>query len=945
MNWRFEVFGDTALFAPNGERFVSRSQKLRVLLALVALQPDLTMDRRALADAIFDDEDLPGLPNLSLLLTRSTNSIRALSTDRLLDITPYRVGFHRDVINLDLAEFRALASSPDPSKWVQAATLAKAPIATDLDHPAVHPFRSRIANEVLDLLSGLAKSAYGPQSISLILDRVQKFDFDNQLTSARLEPLITLYAALGLKDHVVRAYEAYEALLDDEYGETPSQAQEALFNALLDQLDAPAKQSKERLRPIRPPVTFGRDELLQTLQEKATKTETTQVLSLVGQSGVGKSHLLRELYWRLADSTGDQVDYIDLETTAANKVATYVSESSSAVLLIDHFSPEAPEGLLEAFRGNTIILSGHRRLGIEPEVVYLVGPIDAASAKEMLVDQIRQVQTSTPTNLNDDDLNQLVGLCEQLPLALELAGRLAGTIGTAATVSAMLRGLENLTVGEGVQNRKTSLELAIQTSLDYLSDEAKEIVAILASLRTSCHPDLLLFGAGLKPNRLEESILAGLVYWDDTRQNVKVSPTTASCVTPVESDAQLNFAYRVVQWFTDVRSRNTIDLTISSSIELALRVATDLIKQGSTDLSLRLIASLRPWLGNQPLRRSQIEPAVEAALSCVDSELWVEAILALSAAYFHAGEFSAMAGLLDRAIREPSFEHQSSDYRCQLLMQRALAQRCLGSVESAIQGYLDALNAAKAEVQPSTLVKCYYNLGTLLESEERLPEALNAQESAAANFDPTTDPRVETLVNTSIARLRYRVERDLVGASLILEATLAHASHRKDRRSMAEVLQNLGLIYWEREMPARAALAELVGTRLLLEHGYTPEFRRLARSSFVTLACAMHMLGEPEPARSLRAAIDRLGNSPLYTPNQAMFDQLVEWTYASPPGLRLAMVADHEISQTLAFTLERLLTRLEHEDRIGEVGRVASDVLGSLIPQAPQSTNQSKSSA
>lgn len=944
MKWRFEVFGETALFAPNGERFVSRSQKLRVLLALVALQTDLSMDRRALAQAIFDDEDLPGLPNLSLLLTRSSSSIKALSNERLLEVTPYRVGFFPDVVDLDLFEFRKLAASPDPEKWVQAATLAEAPVASDLDHPAVHPYRSRIANEVLELLSGLAKSTFGPQSIALILDRVQKFDFDNQLTSARLEPLITLYAALGLKDHVVRAYESYEAMLDDEYGETPSQAQATLFNALLDQLDAPIKQSKERFRPVRPQVTFGRDDLLQDLSSRTTTAQSSQVLALVGQSGVGKSHLLRELYWRLAERVGDRVDYVDLETTPSTKASTYVSESASDILLVDHYSEHATDGLIDRFNGQTVVLSGHRRLGTESEVVFLIGPIDETSAKEMLIDQIQQVQGGSNLAQDDSELTELIRLCERLPLALELAGRLAGTIGIGATLSAMRRGLENLTVGEGVQNRKTSLELAIQTSLDYLSEESRTIVAALATLNTSCHPDLLLYATDLKPNRLEESILAGLVYWDDNRQNVKVSQTTATCVTPLLAGDQVAFAQRVVDWFSSVRTSTTVDLTISSSVELALKVAADLVTQKKIDLSLRLIASLRPWLGNQPLRKSQIDPAVEAALAGVDSPLWVEAILSLSAAYFHAGEFSAMAQLLERAVSESAFAKQNADFRCQMLMQNALAKRCLGQIEEAIQGYEQAIDEATAEVAPSTLVKCYYNLGALLEAQESLAKALQAQESAAANFDQTTDARVETLVNTSIARLRYRVENDLVGASLILEATLAHAAQRRDRRSMAEVLQNLGLISWERGMPSRAALAELVGTRLLLEHGYTPEFRRLARSSFVTLACSMHQLGELEPTRALRAAIDRLGTSPLYAPNQAMFDQLVSWTYASPPGLRLAMVAEHEISQTLAFTQDRLLPKLHPEDQTGELGRVAKEVLGSLEP-AQRPADQSQSSA
>jgi tetratricopeptide (TPR) repeat protein len=348
-----------------------------------------------------------------------------------------------------------------------------------------------------------------------------------------------------------------------------------------------------------------------------------------------------------------------------------------------------------------------------------------------------------------------------------------------------------------------------------------------------------------------------------------------------------------------------------------------------------LFAAIRPWLGSWSVAASQVEQIDELLMGTeVEGDsVWASAILALSATYCHAGAFKRMSETAAYALAVAATATLATDTLCQMHMQFGIAMRALDRFEEAIEAYQRAIPLADPLSGDATLVKCYYNLGALLETQERLPEALIAQESAADHFSETTDPRVESLVSTCIGRLRYRLGHDLASAGLILEATLAHARERQDKRAVGEILQNLGLIYWERKLYARAALVETAGTSLLLDFGYTGEFRRLAKSSFVTLCASLFELGYDELAQATRTLIDRLGPAELYTPNQVLFDQLTVRTYAHPAGLKFGLATEREVRSHL----NRCLEQLEAE---GSTNQESADILVNHVPVARLAVSQ-----
>jgi tetratricopeptide (TPR) repeat protein len=329
-------------------------------------------------------------------------------------------------------------------------------------------------------------------------------------------------------------------------------------------------------------------------------------------------------------------------------------------------------------------------------------------------------------------------------------------------------------------------------------------------------------------------------------------------------------------------------------------MATELVCDGEHAAAIDLLAAVRPWIGSTKLPLSLLGPVSTLLMqdSCSTCERWGEAVATLGAAYFHASEFDKMLCLLKAATSSEGFNTLDTDLRIQLQMQYGLAKRALGDLDEAARTYKAAIKSKDSTVSNGTIVKCYYNLGTIYEHQERLEESLAAHEAAADHFGQDTDPRVENLVNTAIGRLRYRLGGDLVSACFILEATLAHARERQDYRSMGETLQNLGLVAYERGLYLRSALAESIGSMFLLDFGYTTHFRDLAKSSFVTLCACMLELEAAGLAATARTLIDRLGDADLYPPNKVIFEKVMAKTYRQP-SLRFRMAHEGEVREFL----------------------------------------------
>lgn len=918
--WRINLFGGLKLTSAKGRPLASKSERLKVLIAFLAASHG-PVERKSLAHALFQAEELPGLPNLCLLLSRSQVALQKLDPLPLIRASSTHLELIEENVEIDTVAFESLVrrarleSEPVRASclWLEALDLASEKPLSNLDDPLLEPIRARLCADVLDVLCEIARGPYGHEFAARLLAYVRTYEFERHLDSLTLERVLNLYADLGLKEELVRSFTEYEAYLDDEFGESPSPDLVEVFEGLLSRLEGPKQSGPRRQLPERPELTVGREDLLCGWVDRLCTGDVSRLNTITGQSGIGKSHLIRELCSRLPKNIS--WEYFDLESMPNDIAYKVISSRPTSLLFLDH-TRETHHDLIQRLLGDNtslrIVRSGHSKMGYGGEQVVIIGSLDEDAAIELLKRNIALVSTSS-VSPKAEQIKRLAHLCDGIPLALEIAGRLAGSIGLGASIEALERNLSGLSTGRGKEGRGSSLQNAVESSFANLGDFAKRIVRTLARFNGACYIDQILVCADVLPSDLEGSILAGLVMRDAERSYVRVSSSTASFVNGLVGDERevIAFCTRSVTWFENRSHEAPIELQIADSLPMAVSIANLLLREDLKSEAVRLIGSIRPWLGSCALGSETLDPVVDVLLGSETevNETWAMAVMCVSAAYFHDAMYDQMERFLASANARKGWDRLSSDDRCQLTMLEGLAQRGFGRNDRAVVLYQKAVSLADSSVAHSTLVRCYYNLGLLYESEERLAEALRAQESAAEHFDMETDPRVETLVNTCIGRLRYRIGDDLLGASLILEATLAHAAQRGDRRSMAEVLQNLGLVCYERGLFLRAASAEATGSMIMLEFGYTHSFRYLARSSFVTLAASFFEMGEDALGSSTRAMVDRLGTNELYAPNKVIFAKLEERTYTSPTNLRLSTVREEgvrdHLNQCLAVLMDR----------------------------------------
>ncbi len=961
VNWRLALFGSFELGCPDGKAFRTKSSRLKVLVAYLAVQPGYRCSRRFLAENLFAADDVPTSSNLALLLTRAIAALGGHEGVPLLRATPDHVSLVED-LKVDVAEFehrvvqaRAESDSLVASRrWKEALLIAGQRPFGDLEHPLLEDAREHIRDMVLEALVGFTQSAVTDTDAELVLHRIKEFECDSASSTLAIERLMRIYAALGMKKELITAFTQFETQLDYEFGETAPRSLADLFEALVQQLDEPAPIVSGPA-PIRPAATFGRDDLLRMLCDKLTpEHQAVRVITLMGQSGIGKSHLLRELYWQLGPIA--RIAYFDLETVSPEAVKKVLREGTIDFVLADHVQSDHRGMFAQLMRdneGTRFVCASQARLGFAEEFLVPLGPLEAGQldapgpAVGMLMQSIGTVHSSEALRKPEPIHIEMAALCEGIPLALEIAGRLAGSIGIQATAASLRSNLGGLS-SDRRKDRRSSLSGAIESSYRNLSPQAQVLVGLLSKMESRCHIDHLLSGSGVLPIDLEESILSGLVVRESNSSYVRVRTSTALVVEAVADPALLDsswlsFCRSSRSWLEKRGSEVPLDLGIAPSLALIAQISTFLGERNETNEAIALFAAVRPWLGSLSVPSSVWAPVEELLMRPESSAFpeWATGITAIAAAHFHNNAFEKMSEIVEMAVASTAFAGLSADLRCQLKMQCGLAKRALNDFGAAIVLYQEAAAMTDSSISDATIAKCHYNLGALLEAEERIEEAVVVFETAADHFTSDTDPRVETLVNTAIGRLRYRMGGDMVSAGFILEATLAHARGRDDRRGMSEVLQNIGFICWERGLYLRSALAEVIGSLFFIEFGYNEHFRNLSKSSVVTLCASLFELGETELAMASRTLIDRLGDAPLYPMNRRIFDLIAEKTYHHPPHLKFRMATEFEVREHLGKCRDRLVTRCYaarenldlvallgdtshlHPDRVGE--SVSSD--------------------
>ena len=252
--------------------------------------------------------------------------------------------------------------------------------------------------------------------------------------------------------------------------------------------------ARRGLKPL-----LGRDEFLVEIDRRLGEG---RLVTLVGPGGVGKTHLMRHATIDLNAAIAELADVRDAATVPRTILAdaggteradidptqTLIEflQGRDIVLVVDNCEHviDATTELISVLLANCpelrILATSRRPLLLRDESVIKVGPLPAAAATEMLVQQARRhgVELVAP-----ETVARICQRLDCLPLAIELAGSKTRALPLDA-LSSLLDDRFGVLVTDDVDaaTHHRSLETAIDWSVELLSESQRRLLAKLSVL-------------------------------------------------------------------------------------------------------------------------------------------------------------------------------------------------------------------------------------------------------------------------------------------------------------------------------------------------------------------------------------------------------------------------------------------------------------------------------
>ena len=302
--------------------------------------------------------------------------------------------------------------------------------------------------------------------------------------------------------------------------------------------------------PARATSFVGRRKELTALRKLL---QHTQLITLVGPGGAGKTRLATELAATVATRFPDGVVFVDLTTVGddllvadavANALGLPASDRDPARAVVEHLRGRVvllvldncehllaacaslAAGIRRSCPSLTQLATSRERLNIEGETVWSVPPLslpisdgtmaaDGSDAVRLFVDRARLVQPDFV--LDEHNVADVVAVCravDGIPLGIELAAaRLRAA--TPAELTALLGDCLGTLVGGGrdAAHRQRTLRATIAWSHDLLSDEQRVLFRRLAVFAGGQRADAIrevCAGAPIAPDSVRD-VMAELV--------------------------------------------------------------------------------------------------------------------------------------------------------------------------------------------------------------------------------------------------------------------------------------------------------------------------------------------------------------------------------------------------------------------------------------------------
>jgi predicted ATPase/class 3 adenylate cyclase len=610
---------------------------------------------------------------------------------------------------------------------------------------------------------------------------------------------------------------------------------------------------------------IGRD---RDVAELAELLETARLVTLTGPGGCGKTRLAIEAASASIPVRPDGIWFVDLApvsdrelvlSVAANAMGVQESRASADSALIDFLSSGRPlvildncehliptcaeltENWLSACPGLTILVTAREPIGVVGEVIRRVGGLQISSdadtgmsseAVQLFIERARSHEPEFEYGEEElADIAHVTNRLDGIPLAIEMAAALVGTLSVGEILSRLDDRFRLLTGGGGRNlGRQQTLLATVDWSHDLLSEPERVLLRRLSVMSGSFSledVEAVCVGDGI--DRAEVvTLLRRLVAtsWvmreragDRAAYRLLETSRQYALGKLVSSSEALRFRSKHAEWFTDLAETGAESILggpdqtrwldrIESELDNFRTALSWSLGDGDPALGLRIGAALsRFWevRGHWSEGLGWLEEALAGAPDAEDG-LRGRALVAASFLAFYRGRLESARSMVTEGLAAAIRAHDKATEARGLRFEAVIEQR-IGDRAAAIDAAKKAVELSRSEGEAADLAFALQVLGRLLVDDDR--DAARARYEEGLEVARRAEDAVSQIyLLYALGRVHLRAGDSERARELYSEAL--DLSQQVGERWMAmNVL--VALSYVSEDVDAGPALEEMVG--------------------------------------------------------------------------------------------------------------------------------------
>ncbi|HSM56290.1 MAG TPA: BTAD domain-containing putative transcriptional regulator [Candidatus Sulfomarinibacteraceae bacterium] len=840
-----------------------RSAKARALLFYVAVirQPQ---SRTRLAGLLWGD--LPE-ENASANLRKTLTNLRKLAGPHL-DITRDAVAINlANPPALDVQAFETALDRGDPARLQIAVDLYQGDFLEGFYVRQAPEFetwllteRDRLRERLLAALQKLAEYETGRGQPVMAIAHAQRLLAMDPLREDIYRLLMSLFAQNGQRARALAQYEACAQRLADELNVEPGEETIALYRRIRDGVFDPPPLPAIPLHNLPASTTsfVGRERELAYIErwlgDQALAGNANRLLTIIGPGGVGKTRLAQQAAWSAVDDFGDGLWSVSLRSL---QDASGLSATIAEALGISFFGHEDPQAQLvrylrhknllllldnadqlvsQAFADFTlailtqapavkIVVTSRRRLEMQAEqLLELSGlvypdeePAIAGStypAAQLFRQRIEGHGHRLPHGPEvDKAVYELCRLLDGLPLALELAATLVGSLSLSQIVAQIKRGLDSLATNlRDLPPRHRSMRAVFETSWQLLSREERRLMRQLAYFRGGFSIQAAASVVGARPTQLQALANKSLIRAQgddryDMHELIRHYASNKLANRPHEAqDVARRHARRLTHFLAARKAAIQGPEYQQASLEIAadapnVRKAWEwAVAARSLEDIARSAETLHYYFLNTRSSFDEAAQRFENAARAIAGMPAMEADALAGRLLLKAAVNRRMLGQLEdaRRLAEQSLSHF---YRQELALDIARAASTLGVIRLQQSEKAGALRLAKTAVDqardldaPVDLCLCLNNLAYVLAHNGQTEAAIASAEESVELARHIDYPHGE-LSAMNMLGVYYQSTGEDAKARGVFETLVDRCRKTGTQSRLAQAVNNLGALY------------------------------------------------------------------------------------------------------------------------------------------------------